>query len=301
MKILTVGSIALDSVKTPFGEVEEVLGGSASYFSLSASFFSSVGIVGVVGADFPEKYLNLLKERGVDTTGIKVVPGKTFRWKGYYDYNLNVAHSIDTQLNVFEDFEPEVPESMRRPEILFLANIHPALQLKVLKKVDYTSMVLCDTMDHWIRDERRILMEVIKKVNGVIINEGEARMIAEEYNVVKAARMILGMGPEFVVIKRGEYGAMFFNKETLFYVPAYPLEVVFDPTGAGDSFAGGVCGFLAHTGSRDIDTLKKAIVFGSAVASFTVERFSVERLVSISQEHILERARRFKELVEFEL
>lgn len=301
MKILTVGSIALDSVRTPFGEVEEVLGGSASYFSISASFFSSVGVIGVVGSDFPKEYLELLRERGVNIDGIKIVEGKTFRWRGYYDYNLNIAHSIDTQLNVFADFDPEIPESMRNPEILFLANIHPALQLKVLESVNYRTMALCDTMDHWIKDERKTLMEVIKRVNGVIINEGEARMLSGEYNILKAAKAVLSMGPEFVVIKRGEYGAMLFTRHILFYVPAYPLEEVFDPTGAGDSFAGGFCGFLAHTGGRDVDTLKKAIVFGSAVASFAVERFSVEKLLSITQSDILERARKFKELVEFEL
>lgn len=300
MKIIVVGSIALDSVKTPFGEVKEVLGGSASYFSISASYFTSVGIIGVVGKDFPSEYIELFKKRGIDTRGIKFEEGKTFRWLGYYDYDLNNAKTVELQLNVFEKFEPDVPYDMKDVDILFLAAIHPELQMRVLKEVK-AGLVLCDTRDHWIKDERNNLLEILKRTDGLLINEEEGRMLSEEYNILKVARVIMKMGPKFVVIKRGEYGAMLFYGDRIFYAPAYPLEVVFDPTGAGDSFAGGFAGFLAHTGDYSFENMKKAVVYGSTMGSFAVEKFSVDKLISLNEGEILERAKRFREFVEFEL
>jgi len=300
MKVIAVGSIALDTIKTPFGEAKDVLGGSASYFSISASYFTSVGIIGVVGKDFPEEFLDLFRKMGIDTRGIKIEDGKTFRWVGEYGYDLGNPKTLDLQLNVFERFEPQVSDEMGNVEILFLAAIHPELQLEVMKKVN-ARLILSDTRDHWIKGERNKLLEVLKKTNGVLINEEEARMLSEEYNILKAARAIMKMGPEFLVIKRGEYGAVLFYKERIFYVPAYPLEVIFDPTGAGDSFAGGFAGFLAHTGDYSFDNIKKAVVYGSAMGSFAVEKFSVEGLINLNEGEILERAKKFREFVEFEL
>lgn len=301
MKILVVGSIALDTVKTPFGEAKDVLGGSASYFSISASYFAPVGIVGVVGSDFPSEFMELFRRKGIDVKGIKIEEGKTFRWSGYYDYDLNFAKSLDLQLNVFENFEPEIPSEMKNPDILFLAAIHPELQKRVLEESGSPKLVLCDTRDHWIKNERGNLRDILRDVHGLLINEEEARMLAEEFNILKCAKEILKMGPSFVVIKRGEYGAMMFYKERIFYVPAYPLEVVFDPTGAGDSFAGGFSGFLGHTGDYSFENMKKAVVYGSTMGSFAVEKFSVEGLVNLTEGEILERAKKFRELVEFEL
>jgi len=300
MNVIAVGSIALDTIKTPFGEVKDVLGGSASYFSISASYFTSVGIIGVVGRDFPREFIDLFKKMGIETSGIKFEEGRTFRWAGEYGYDLGNPKTLDLQLNVFEKFEPEISDEMRDVEILFLAAIHPELQMKVMKEIN-AKLVLSDTRDHWIKGERNRLLDVLKKTNGLLINEEEARMLSQEYNILKAARAIMKMGPQFLVIKRGEYGAVLFYKDRIFYVPAYPLEVVFDPTGAGDSFAGGFAGFLAHTGDYSFDNLKKAVVYGSAMGSFAVEKFSIEGLVNLNEGDIFERAKKFREFVEFEL
>jgi sugar/nucleoside kinase (ribokinase family) len=300
MKVIAVGSIALDTIKTPFGEVKDVLGGSASYFSISASYFTSVGIIGVVGRDFPKEFIDLFKKMGIETSGIKFEEGRTFRWAGEYGYDLGNPKTLDLQLNVFEKFEPEISDEMRDVEILFLAAIHPELQMKVMKEIN-AKLILSDTRDHWIKGERNRLLDVLKKTNGLLINEEEARMLSQEYNILKAARAIMKMGPQFLVIKRGEYGAVLFYKDRIFYVPAYPLEVVFDPTGAGDSFAGGFAGFLAHTGDYSFDNLKKAVVYGSAMGSFAVEKFSIEGLVNLNEGDIFERAKKFREFVEFEL
>jgi sugar/nucleoside kinase (ribokinase family) len=300
MKVIAVGSIALDTIKTPFGEVKDVLGGSASYFSISASYFTSVGIIGVVGRDFPQEFIDLFKKMGIETSGIKFEEGRTFRWAGEYGYDLGNPKTLDLQLNVFEKFEPEISDEMRDVEILFLAAIHPELQMKVMKEIN-AKLILSDTRDHWIKGERNRLLDVLKKTNGLLINEEEARMLSQEYNILKAARAIMKMGPQFLVIKRGEYGAVLFYKDRIFYVPAYPLEVVFDPTGAGDSFAGGFAGFLAHTGDYSFDNLKKAVVYGSAMGSFAVEKFSIEGLVDLNEGEIFERAKKFREFVEFEL
>jgi sugar/nucleoside kinase (ribokinase family) len=300
MKVIAVGSIALDTIKTPFGEVKDVLGGSASYFSISASYFTSVGIIGVVGRDFPQEFIDLFKKMGIETSGIKFEEGRTFRWAGEYGYDLGNPKTLDLQLNVFEKFEPEISDEMRDVEILFLAAIHPELQMKVMKEIN-AKLILSDTRDHWIKGERNRLLDVLKKTHGLLINEEEARMLSQEYNILKAARAIMKMGPQFLVIKRGEYGAVLFYKDRIFYVPAYPLEVVFDPTGAGDSFAGGFAGFLAHTGDYSFDNLKKAVVYGSAMGSFAVEKFSIEGLVNLNEGDIFERAKKFREFVEFEL
>lgn len=301
MSILAVGSIALDSLETPFGTREEVPGGSATFFSTSASFFGPVQIVGVVGEDFPQAHLDFLKERGVDLSGVTRSSGQTFRWKGRYGFDLNEAHTLETHLNVFGDFNPELPAALRKPEFLFLGNIHPALQAKVLDQVEARpKVVAADTMNFWIEGTRPELLGVLKRVDLLFVNDAEARQLAGEHNVVKAARAILRMGPERVVIKRGEYGALLFEERHLFSAPAYPLEDVFDPTGAGDSFAGGFLGYMAHR-RKDLSTdgLRQACIAGSTMASFCVEKFSLERFRELRQEEIAERLASFKALTDF--
>jgi sugar/nucleoside kinase (ribokinase family) len=245
MSLLVVGSVALDSLETPFGQKEDALGGSATYFSTSASFFSPVQVVAVVGEDFPEQHLTFLKGRGIDLEGVTREPGKTFRWKGKYGYQLNEAQTLDTQLNVFEHFSPKLPESYRDAPYVFLGNIHPVLQGQVLDQVRAPKLVAADTMNFWIQGSRDALLKTLSRVNLLFVNDAEARQLAGEHNVVKAARAILGMGPTRVVIKRGEYGALLFDRDHIFACPAYPLAEVFDPTGAGDTFAGGFMGTVA--------------------------------------------------------
>lgn len=300
MSILVVGSVAFDSVETPFGKVEEVLGGSATYFSTSASFFTDVRLVAVVGEDFPEEHLEFLRTRNIDLTGLQKVQGETFRWKGRYGYDLNEAHTLDTRLNVFEAFRPQLPPGFEDAEYVFLANIDPELQLEVLKQVRRPRLVACDTMNFWIDGKREALLQTLRHVDLFIINEGEARQLAGEPNLLKAARAILGMGPRTLVVKRGEYGVLMCNEHSVFSAPAYPLESVFDPTGAGDTFAGGLMGYLSATRAETDGALRKAIVFGSIMASFTVEDFSLNRLKRLSYPEIENRFRRFKLLTEFE-
>ncbi|MFQ5441333.1 MAG: PfkB family carbohydrate kinase [Thermodesulfobacteriota bacterium] len=300
MSILVVGSVAFDSVKTPFGEAEEVLGGSATYFSTSASYFSGVKLVAVVGSDFPDEHLGNLKKRGIDISGIKKVPGKTFRWKGYYDYDLNQAHTLDTQLNVFSDFDPSIPDAMAESKYLFLANIDPELQLKVLEQVKNPRLIACDTMNFWIEGKPEVLKKLLKRVELFVINEGEAREFSGEASLVRAAKKILALGPKTLIVKRGEYGALMFNGSSVFSAPAYPLEEIFDPTGAGDSFAGGLMGYLANTGDLSDDNMRRAIIFGSVMASFNVEAFSMGRLGDLTNEEIRARYNEFKRLTHFE-
>ena len=301
MDILVVGSVALDSVETPFGKANEVLGGSATYFSASASYFAKVGVVAVVGEDFPENCRKVFEGRGVDTRGLKAVKGgKTFRWKGKYEYDLNVAHTLDTQLNVFQDFKPELPEDYKNVEFLFLANIDPDLQMQVLESVKKPRLVACDTMNFWIEGKSTALKKLLKKVEMLVINEGEAREFAKEPNLVRAARIILDCGPKTLIVKRGEYGALMFTKEGIFSAPAYPLEDIYDPTGAGDSFAGGLMGYLASTKDLTPASIKKGIIYGSTMASFNVEAFSLERLKKLSKEEIQKRYEAFKQLTHFE-
>lgn len=300
MDILVVGSVAFDSVETPFGQVEEVLGGSATYFSTSASFFTGIQLVAVVGEDFPAEPKAFLESRGVDLAGLQTRPGETFRWKGRYGYDLNEAQTLETHLNVFEAFHPDLPPAYRDAQFVFLANIDPELQLEVLNQVKKPQLVACDTMNFWIEGKRDALVRTLGHVDMLLINEAEARQLAEEANLVRAARQILAMGPTTLVVKRGEYGVLVFRQHSIFSVPAYPLEEVFDPTGAGDTFAGGFMGYLASTGNLSEAHIRQATVFGSVMASYTVEDFSLERLRRTEWPEIEDRFRKFKALTEFE-
>jgi sugar/nucleoside kinase (ribokinase family) len=301
MSLLVVGSVALDSVETPFGMKEEILGGSATYFSTSASFFTPTQVVAVVGEDFPQGHLDFLQARGIDLAGVTREKGRTFRWKGKYGYQLNEAQTLDTQLNVFQSFSPKLPESYRSAEYVFLGNIHPELQAQVLDQVKGPKLVAADTMNFWINGSREALLKTLKRVDLLFVNDAEARQLAGEHNVVKAARAILGMGPSRVVIKRGEYGAVLFEREHIFACPAFPLAEVFDPTGAGDTFAGGFMGMLATShGNHEPTVLRRAMVMGSVMASFTVEKFSLERLREVSRFDIHARFADFKKLTHFE-
>jgi len=299
-QLLVVGSVALDTVKTPFGEGTDILGGSATYFSTSASFFTSVALIAVVGEDFPQQHVAFLKSRGIDLTGLERRPGSTFRWKGEYTHQLNEAHTLDTKLNVFETFRPKIPEAYRSPDVLFLGNIDPELQLDVLQKVDRPGLVACDTMNFWINGKRDALWKVLEKVDVLIINDGEARALGQDSNLVKVAKMVLSRGPKHLIVKRGEYGALMFNEQQIFGAPAFPLEDVRDPTGAGDTFAGGFLGYLTATGNRSSEAMKQAMIFGSVMASFTVESFSLDRLRILDYKEVQERFREFKRLTHFE-
>lgn len=299
MSILVVGSVAFDSISTPFGEADEVLGGSACYFSTSASFFTAVSLVAVVGEDFPQQHIDFLSSKGIGLEGLQRSAGQTFRWKGRYEYDLNEAHTLDTQLNVFEQFKPVLPDSYREAEYVFLANIDPELQLEVLEQVKNPRLVACDTMNFWISGKRDALIKTLSRVDTLVINEAEVRQLAEEPNLVKAAAIVRGFGPKTLVVKRGEYGVLMFGEHSVFSAPAYPLEEIFDPTGAGDTFAGGFIGYLAATRNLDEANLRKAIVFGTVMASFTVEQFSLDRLRELEYQEIEDRYRRIKLLTEF--
>ena len=303
--ILAVGSVAYDSVKTPFGEVEEVLGGSGTYFSVAASFFTQVDLVACVGQDFRRQDVQFLESRNIDLEGLETMDGRTFRWKGEYGYDLNERTTLDTQLNVFSD-----------SDYVFLGNIDPALQREVISQVQKPQLVACDTMNYWIDGHFESLLETLKYVGILLVNDSEARQLAREANLVKAARKILGWGPEIVVIKRGEYGVLMFQVDrqaslgqaglpqggelSVFGAPAYPLEDVFDPTGAGDSFAGGFMGYLAGVNRSDAQAMRQAIIFGSVMASFSVEKFSLDRLKELTYTEIELRYREFKEMTHFE-
>ena len=300
-ELLVVGSVALDSVATPFGKVQEALGGSATYFSCSASFFTGVRLVATVGEDFPSAHLDLLRARGVDVSGLQVSRGRTFRWAGEYGYDLNEARTLDTQLNVFADFKPVLSSELRRIPYLFLANIDPVLQLDVLHQMSKRpTLVALDTMNFWIQGKREDLLRVLREVDIVTINDGEARQLAGEPNLIRAARAIASMGPKTVVIKRGEYGALMLCDGAFFMAPAYPLESVYDPTGAGDTFAGGFVGYLAAMDRVDGPTMRRAVVYGSVMASFTVEDFSLNRLARLTSAEIGERYEAFQDLTRVE-
>jgi sugar/nucleoside kinase (ribokinase family) len=301
MSLVVVGSVALDSVETPFGHRTEVLGGSATYFATAASFFGPVRLVAVVGEDFPEEHVQFLASRGIDLAGLTRRSGQTFRWKGRYEYDLNTAHTLETHLNVFADFQPELPEAWRDARWVFLGNIDPDLQRRVLDQVRRPQLVALDTMNFWITSRRDSLLATLKRVDLLFVNDAEARQLAGESNVVRAAQAILGMGPRALVIKRGEHGALlFFSGMDVFAASAYPLPTVFDPTGAGDSFAGGFMGYLAHTGRDDAGTMRRAIVVGSVLASFAVERFSLERLRVLTPGEIRTRYAEFRQLTHFD-
>jgi sugar/nucleoside kinase (ribokinase family) len=299
MGIVVVGTVAFDTVETPFGRGENVLGGSATYFSTSASFFTDVSLVAVVGDDFPAEHISFLHSRDINTDGLQRIPGKTFHWTGRYGYDLNEAQTLDTQLNVLTEFRPDLPESYRDADYLFLANIDPDLQAEVLDQVRRPKLVACDTMNFWISSKPEALKKVLRKVDVVVINEGEARQFTNQSNLVKAARDIIALGCKRLVIKRGEYGVLMFTADSVFAAPAYPLEEVFDPTGAGDTFAGGFMGYLANTGDLSEDGIRQAIVFGSVMASFNVEDFSLNRMKRLEYREIEARYRNFKALTSF--
>jgi sugar/nucleoside kinase (ribokinase family) len=298
--ILVVGSVAFDSVKTPFGEAESVLGGSATYFSVSASFFSSVRVVAVVGSDFTDEHASIFKRHNVDTSGLVRADGQTFRWKGEYGFDLNEAHTLDTQLNVFETFKPDLPDTYRDAEYVFLGNIDPELQTQVLDQVRQPRVVACDTMNFWIQGKLDGLKKTLRRVDILVINDGETRMLGGEANLVQSANKIRAMGPKVLIVKRGEYGVLMFNEDSVFAAPAFPLEEVFDPTGAGDSFAGGFMGHLAAAESMDDATFRRAIVYGSVMASFDVEEFSLKGLSKLTKTEIEGRFRQFQRLTHFD-
>jgi len=294
-----VGTVAFDSIETPFGSAERVLGGSASYFAVAASFFSPVKIVGVIGQDFPEEYLAIFSGRGVDLEGLRREKGETFHWRGRYHEDLNVRDTVELHLNVLSGFVPHLPESYRDAEYVFLGNIDPDMQMEVLRQLRRMRLVACDTMDHWILNSGVALRKVLRKIETLVINDSEARLLSGEHNIVRAARAILKMGPKVVLIKRGEYGVLQFSDSSIFGTPAYPLEEVFDPTGAGDSFAGGFMGYLARSGDHSERGLRRSIVYGSVVASFTVEDFGLKRLTRLSLGEVEERYQRFLALTDF--
>lgn len=299
--LVVVGSVALDSVKTPFGQVAEALGGSATYFAYAASFFTQVRVVAAVGEDFPPAHLALLEAREVDTGALQVLAGKkTFRWTGEYGFDLNEARTLDTQLNAFAEFKPVLSPSLAKAPFLFLANIDPELQLDVLRQMNRPQLAALDTMNFWIQGKREALLKVLAEVDVLLVNDAEARMLAREPNLIKAARSIIELGPRVVVIKRGEYGSLMVSDGSFFFVPAYPLESVFDPTGAGDTFAGGFMGYLAQRGSMDPASVRRAMVHGAVMASFTVEDFSLERLKRLEPREIEQRFETFQQMVRFE-
>ena len=301
MSLLVVGSVAFDEVETPFGKREKMLGGSASHFSISASYFTDVRVVGVVGGDFSSKDGDIFKEHNIDTTDLeRIADGKTFRWRGRYDFDLNTAHTLDTQLNVFADFKPKLSEASKKSRLVFLGNIQPELQREVREQVKGAELVALDTMNLWIDIARDALLEAIKGVDVVIINDAEARQLSGEPNLIKAARKVLTWGPKALIVKRGEYGAALFTPQTYFAIPAYPLESVFDPTGAGDTFAGGLMGYMASQETLDDAAMRRAMIFGSVMASFNVEEFGTERVHRLTHAEINERFHTFKQMTHFE-
>jgi len=299
--LLVTGTVALDDVRTPFGEVTDALGGSATFFSYAASFFTSVKLAAVIGPDFPKEHLELLAARGVDLAGVQVSDGATFRWRGEYGYDLNEARTLDTRLGVLADFKPDLPPHFRHCPYVFLANLDPVIQLDVLRSMEHPRLAALDTMNFWIKGKPEALRAVLAEVDALLVNDTEARMLAGEPNLIRAARTILGWGPRVVVVKRGEYGALMVTSNHFFFAPAYPLESVFDPTGAGDTFAGGFMGVLAGGDTTDEAALRRAIVYGSVIASFTVEDFSLNRLKRLTCAEIDQRYHVFREMMQVEL
>lgn len=294
MGLLIVGSLALDSVSTPFDKIEDALGGSATYISLAASYFSApIELVGVVGKDFPKQYIELMEDHNINLEGLQIEEGKTFRWGGKYHYDLNVRDTLFTELNVFESFDPIIPESFRKSKYVCLGNIDPVLQMKVLEQMDDPQLVVCDTMNYWIEGMKEELLKLLKMVHVLIINDSEARLLANEPNLIKASKIIRDMGPQTLIIKKGEHGAMLFSDDTIFSAPAYPMEIIYDPTGAGDTFAGGFTGYLFKTRNLSPNNMKVAVIYGSSMASFCVEKFSTKGLEDLSYLQIQDRYREF--------
>lgn len=304
MKLLVVGSVAFDAIETPFGKTDKILGGAATYITLASSVLKiDSGIVSVVGGDFPQSDLDKLSDRGINIEGIEIVKeGKTFFWSGKYHNDLNSRDTLVTEVNVLENFDPKIPESMQDAEILMLGNLHPGVQLSVLEKMNKRpKLVILDTMNFWMDSAWDVLVRMIAKTDVITINDEEARQLSGEYSLVKAAKKIHKMGPQYVIIKKGEHGALLFHEGKVFAIPALPLEEVFDPTGAGDTFAGGFASYLAKKGSFDFDTMKSALIVGSAMASFTVEKFGTERLEEVTEQQMMERINEFRELTTFEV
>ncbi|MFC1517838.1 PfkB family carbohydrate kinase [Candidatus Margulisiibacteriota bacterium] len=300
-KVLIVGSTALDNIKTPFGKHENVLGGSAIHASLSASFFAPINIVGVVGEDFPKQHVELLHSRKIDTQGLQIIKGgKTFHWEGYYEYDMSQAHTVETQLNVFADFKPTLPESYKDTPFVFLANIDPALQQNVLEQVKSPKLTMLDTMNLWIDIKKEQLLKVMSKVDVVLLNDGEIRQLMNTPNIIKAAKEILKMGTKILIVKKGEHGALMFQGNDIFAAPSFPVETVKDPTGAGDSFAGGFIGYLAKTGNISDKNLRQAVMVGTAMASYIVEDFSCNRFLGLKKKDITDRYLELKKLSHFE-
>lgn len=303
MSVLIVGSIAIDNIKTQLEEHRELLGGSASYASVSASFFSPVNLVGIVGSDFPKEHIALFQSRGVDLAGLQIVDGKTFRWSGEYEWDMNLRKTLSVELNVFETFSPKLPESYKRTPIVLLGNISPSLQKHVLEQVAAPKFVIADTMDLWITTTRNELLDLLKTIDLLVLNDSEARQLTKETSLVKAAHNILRLGPKYVAIKKGEHGCLLQSKDRFFSCGAFPLEDIHDPTGAGDTFAGGFAGYLASLNKEtfDFDDLKKAVVYGSLLASFCVEAFSLERLKQLTKKELDDRYEFFKLMSHFEV
>lgn len=301
MSILVVGSVALDTVETPFGRADEALGGSATFFSAAASLFGPVQLVGVVGDDYPVEALDFLSERGVDLSGLEQARGESFRWSGVYSFDLNSRETLETRLGVFADFDPKIPEEFRDAEWVFLGNIDPELQLGVLDQVRSPRFVACDTMNLWIEIKRDRVLDLLKRVDLLLVNDAEARQLSGDHNLARAARWIMDQGPRYLIIKKGEHGAMLFTPQSVFFAPGFPLEEVFDPTGAGDAFAGGFMGHLAQCGRVDDGDLRRAVIYGSVLGSFAVEKFSVERFKELTADEIEDRVRAFREMTVFEL
>lgn len=301
MSLLVVGSLALDTIETPFGKVENALGGSATYISIAASYFvRPIRLVGVVGKDFPKDAIEFLEEHDIDLEGMQVMEGKTFRWGGRYNYDMNARDTLFTELNVFEKFNPIIPPAYQKTTYVCLGNIDPVLQRRVLEQIQQPKLVVGDTMNFWIKGKKTELIETLKHINVFILNESEARELTSEPNLVKAGKKILRMGPTVVIIKKGEHGALMVTEQTIFSAPAYPLETVYDPTGAGDSFAGGFIGWIAKTDDLSEENFKRAVVYASAIASFCVERFSLDRFKDLSRLEIHDRVREFRELSRFD-
>lgn len=304
MSLLVVGTVAFDAIETPFGKTDKIVGGAASYIALASSYFTKeINLVSVVGDDFPQDFMNTLKGQGVNLDGLQIKKGeKSFFWSGRYHNDMNSRDTLDTQLNVLADFDPIVPESYKNCEFLMLGNLMPQVQQKVLSQLTKRpKLIVLDTMNFWMDIAMPELMETLKGIDVLTINDSEARQLSGEYSLVKAAQKILAMGPKVLVIKKGEHGALLFNKEEVFFAPALPLEDVFDPTGAGDSFAGGFIGYLAKTKDISFENMKRAIIFGSAMASFTVEKFGTERLIGLSQADVSNRVQEFVDLVQFDI
>ncbi len=304
MSLLVVGTVAFDAIETPFGKTDKIVGGAASYIALAASYFTNnINLVSVVGDDFPQDFMNTLKKQGVSLDGLQIKQGqKSFFWSGRYHNDMNSRDTLDTQLNVLADFDPIVPDAYKTCDFLMLGNLMPSVQQKVLAQLTKRpKLIVLDTMNFWMDIAMPELLETLKGIDVLTINDSEARQLSGEYSLVKAAQKILAMGPKFLVIKKGEHGALLFNNEEVFFAPALPLEEVFDPTGAGDSFAGGFIGYLAKTKDISFENMKRAIIFGSAMASFTVQKFGTEQLIGLSQEDVDERVQDFVDLVQFDI